>query len=260
MIRKPSEQRARPRPPALHPRPDMRTMGYEGKRGKGPIRQAPSLRSATADRQGRQEERGRDDVLRFAALGGLEEIGRNCSFFEYQNEIVIVDVGIQFPEEETPGIDYIIPNITYLASRKQDIRGIILTHGHYDHIAAIHYLIERLGNPVIYTSQFTKAMVEKRHEEFTNAPKLRFETMKEGSVAKISEHFTAKFFEIEHTIPEALGFVLETPAGNMASFGDFRLDIGRDGKPQRLEKFERLREMGIHTLFLDSTNADFQGQ
>ena len=239
MIRKPSEQRARQRPPALRPRPDMRTTETNRKSDK---------------------EKSKDDVLRFVALGGLEEIGRNCSFFEYRNEIVIVDVGNQFPEEETPGIDYIIPNITYLASRAQDIRGIILTHGHYDHIAAIHYLIERLGNPVIYTSQFTKAMVEKRHEEFTNAPKLRFEVMKEGSVAKISEHFTAKFFEIEHTIPEALGFVLETPAGNMASFGDFRLDIGRDGKPQRLEKFERLREMGIHTLFLDSTNAEFQGQ
>lgn len=194
--------------------------------------------------------------LRFAALGGLEEIGRNCSFFEYKNEIVIVDVGIQFPEEETPGIDYIIPNITYLEGRKQDIRGILLTHGHYDHIAAIHYLIEKLGNPTIYTSKFTKAMVEKRHEEFTNAPKLQFEVVTEGSVAQISEHFRADFFEIEHTIPEALGFILDTPAGKMVSFGDFRLDIGKDGKPVHMKTFERIGAMGVHSLFLDSTGAD----
>lgn len=197
-------------------------------------------------------------VLRFAALGGLEEIGRNCSFFEYGDEIVIIDVGIQFPEEETPGIDYIIPNVTYLEERKEHIRGIILTHGHYDHIAAIHYLMEKLGNPLIYSSQFTKAMVEKRHEEFTNVPKLQFEVVKEGSVVTISDHFKAEFLEIEHTIPEALGFVLDTPAGKMVSFGDFRLDIGKDGTPEQMDVFARLGTMGIHTLFLDSTNADIQ--
>ncbi len=197
--------------------------------------------------------------LRFVPLGGLEEIGRNCSYYEYKNEIVIVDVGIQFPEEETPGIDYIIPNIAALEARKQDIRGIILTHGHYDHIAAIHYLVGRLGNPMIYTSQFTRAMVEKRHEEFTNAPKLRFETVTGGSKIRIGEYFNAEFLNIEHTIPEALGFVLKTPVGNMASFGDFRLDIGRDGTPKNMEKFEKLGQMGIHSLFLDSTNADYAG-
>lgn len=197
--------------------------------------------------------------MRFVPLGGLEEIGRNCSFFEYKNEIVIVDVGIQFPEEETPGIDYIIPNVSYLAERKQDIRGIILTHGHYDHIAAIHYLIEKLGNPMIYTAKFTKAMVEKRHEEFTNAPKLNFQVIEHGSEVKLGEHFSAKFFDVEHTIPEAMGFILNTPAGKMASFGDFRLDIGKDGKPQNLEVFEALGKEHIHTLFMDSTNADYAG-
>ncbi len=202
---------------------------------------------------------GGEQPLRFVPLGGLEEIGRNCSFFEYKDEIVVVDVGIQFPEETTPGIDYIIPNVSYLEARKQNIRGIILTHGHYDHIAAIHYLIEKLGNPTIYTSRFTRAMVEKRHEEFTNVPKLKFETVAEGSSAQISPHFLARFFTIEHTIPEALGFVLHTPAGNMASFGDFRLEVNKDGVPQKLEVFEKLGAMGIHTLFLDSTNAEFPG-
>lgn len=202
------------------------------------------------------EEKG---AVRFAALGGMEEIGRNCSFFEYENEIVIIDVGIQFPEEETPGIDYIIPNATYLEAKKKNIRGIILTHGHYDHIAAIHYLIEKFGNPIIYTSPFTKAIVEKRHEEFTNAPKLKFQTVKPGEKTKISEHFEAEFFEVGHTIPESMGFILKTPVGNMASFGDFRLETNLKGEPQDLETFEKLGKIGIHSVFMDATNAEFPG-
>ncbi len=198
-------------------------------------------------------------ILRFVPLGGLEEVGRNCSFFEYKNQIVVVDVGIQFPEEETPGVDYIIPNVTYLEEKKNSVAGIILTHGHYDHIAAIHYLIEKLGNPVIYTSEFTKAIVSRRHEEFPNAPKLRFVTVKEGSKVKISEDFSAEFFAVEHTIPEAYGFSLETPVGKMVNFGDFRVDYTEDGKPQHLDLFERIGKSGIHTLFVDSTNADIPG-
>lgn len=201
----------------------------------------------------------RENQLHFIPLGGLEEIGRNCSYFEYGNEIVIVDVGIQFPEEATPGIDYIIPNVASLEHRKHDIKAIILTHGHYDHIAAIHYLIEKLGNPPILTSNFTKAMVEKRHEEFTSAPKLHFITVKDGSKIPVSEHLVAEFFAVGHTIPEALGFILHTPAGKMVNFGDFRLDIDREGKPTNLEIFHRLAKEGIHSIFMDSTNADFPG-
>lgn len=199
------------------------------------------------------------DHVRFAALGGMEEIGRNCSFFEYKNEIVIIDVGIQFPEEATPGIDYIIPNATYIETKKKNVRGIILTHGHYDHIAAIHYLIEKFGNPIIYTSPFTKAIVEKRHEEFTNAPKLNFQTVSDGSKVKISDSFEAEFFDVGHTIPESLGFILKTPVGNMASFGDFRLETDRNNKPQDMETFEALGKKDIHSLFLDATNAEFPG-
>lgn len=201
----------------------------------------------------------KESEVRFVPLGGLEEIGRNCSFFEHKDEIVVIDVGIQFPEEETPGIDYIIPNVSYLESKKGHVRGIILTHGHYDHIAAIHYLLERLGNPIIYTSPFTKAMVEKRHEEFPNAPKLAFQVVKDGDRVTISDHFSAEFFSVEHTIPESLGFVLETPAGKMVSFGDFRLEVNKKGEPQHLEVFEKVGTKGIHTVFVDSTNADFEG-
>lgn len=205
-------------------------------------------------------EKKPDAVLRFVPLGGLEEIGRNCAFFEYGNEIIIVDVGIQFPEEETPGIDYIIPNVTYLEPKKNNIKGIILTHGHYDHIHALPYLIEKLGNPIIYCVEITKALIERRFVEFPNLPKPRIQVVKGGDHFNLSENFSADFFYVDHTIPDATGFMLKTPAGNMAHFGDFRIEYNRGGEPQELETFERLGKMNIHTVFIDSTNADFEGR
>ncbi|MEK7651232.1 MAG: ribonuclease J [Patescibacteria group bacterium] len=195
------------------------------------------------------------DSVRFVPLGGLEEVGRNCSFFEYKDEIIIVDVGIQFPEETTPGVDYIIPNIEYLEKNKDKIKAILLTHGHYDHIAAIHYVVGKIANPLIYTADFTKAVVEKRHLEFINAPKLRFDVVKHGDKRVLSEHFEAEFFNVDHTIPDALGFLLKTPAGNMAHLGDFRLRIDKNGKPLDTEVYENLGKRNIHSIFLDCTNS-----
>ncbi|MEK7611904.1 MAG: ribonuclease J [Patescibacteria group bacterium] len=206
--------------------------------------------------QKKDEIKKDENAVRFIPLGGLEEVGRNCSLLEYKDEIIVIDVGIQFPEEETPGIDYIIPNITYLEPRKQNIRGIIFTHGHYDHIHALPYLLEKLGNPVIYTAPFTKALIEKRLVEFPNLPKAKFIIIKNGDRFKISENFEAEFFDISHTIYDAMGMIIHSPAGKLVHFGDFRLDIDRNGKPVNLETFERLGKMGdIHTIFLDSTNA-----
>lgn len=200
-----------------------------------------------------------EDVLRFVPLGGLEEIGRNCSFYEYKDEIVIIDVGIQFPEEDTPGIDYIIPNATYLKENKHKIRGIFLTHGHFDHIAAIHYVAEKIGNPMIYTADFTKMMVEKRHQEFVNAPKLVFNVVKHGDHVKLGKYFEADFFNVDHTIPDALGFTLHTPVGKMVSFGDFRVKTNKNIEPIELEVFEKLGKEDVHTVFIDSTNALREG-
>ncbi len=216
----------------------------------------PHPRTASVGTEPRpKRESHTEDALRFVPLGGLEEVGRNCAFFEYKNDIVVVDVGIQFPEEETPGIDYIIPNVASLEGKKQNIRALVFTHGHYDHIHALPYLLERLGNPVIYTAALTKAMIEKRLAEFPNLPKARIIEVKPGEKVKISDNLEAEFFAISHTIFDAMGFILHTPVGRMVHFGDFRLDIDKDGKPMNLEIFERLGTMDIHTIFLDSTNS-----
>lgn len=207
----------------------------------------------------RDQLAGKQDVLNFVPLGGLEEIGRNCSFFEYKNEIIVIDMGIQFPEEATPGVDYIIPNVSYLESKKQNVRGIILTHGHYDHIHALPYLIGKIGNPIIYTAALTKAIIERRFQEFPNLPKPRFQIVKDGDKMKLSENFEAEFFAISHTIPDSTGFILNTPIGKMVHFGDFRLDIDKNGEPINLEIFEKIGKMGAHSIFLDSTNASREG-
>jgi ribonuclease J len=199
------------------------------------------------------------DAVRFVPLGGMEEIGRNCMFFEYKNEIIVVDAGLQFPEEETPGIDYIIPNTTYLEKKKENVHAIILTHGHYDHIGALPYVAQKLGNPPIYATSITKAIVERRQEDFPNAPKLNVITIKNGDEIKLSNNFTAFFFGVPHTIPESTAVLLKTPAGNIVNFGDFRIDYNEKGEPQNLEEFERVGQMGIHTFLIESTNAEKPG-
>ncbi len=177
---------------------------------------------------------GNPDALRFVPLGGLEEVGRNCMFLEYKDEIVLIDVGLQFPEDETPGIDYIIPNVQYLEKKKQNIIGIVLTHGHYDHIGALPHLLEKLGNPPIYTTSITKAIIEKRQDDFPNSPKMKIQVVKGGDELKLSNYFDAVFFGVPHTIPETTGVLMKTPIGNVVHFADFRVDYNDAGEPQGL--------------------------
>jgi ribonuclease J len=199
------------------------------------------------------------EVVRFCALGGLEEIGRNMMFLEYKDEILIIDMGLQFPEEETPGIDYIIPNTTYLEMKKEKIKGVVITHGHYDHIGAIPYLLERLGNPKIYTAELTKEIIENRQNEFPNTPKLIFDIVKPGESRQISEHFKLDFFSVEHNIPEGLAFIIHTPIGKVVHPGEFKFDYDEDGNPKGMDIWENIGKEKIHTLMLDSTAVEVPG-
>ncbi len=197
--------------------------------------------------------------LKFVPLGGLEEIGRNMMFFEYQNEIVAIDAGLQFPEEETPGIDFIIPNVSYLESKKANIQALIITHAHYDHIGAIPYIIQKLGNPPIYCTSLTKALIEKRQEDFPNLPKLNIIIVKNGDIVKLSNHFEAEFFGIAHTIPESTAVFLKTPVGNIVNLGDFKIEYDAHGHPEDTADLERIGKKGVHVFTIDSTNADKPG-
>lgn len=199
------------------------------------------------------------DSLRFIPLGGLEEIGRNMMVLEYKDEILVIDAGLQFPEEETPGIDYIIPNTAYLEERRQNIKGLVITHGHYDHIGALPHVLEKMGNPTIYTTRLSKEIILKRQEEFKNAPKPIFEIITGGETRQISKNFAITFFNVVHNIPDGTGMIIRTPVGNIVHPGEFKFDYDANGKPMGLDTWEMVGKEGIHTLMLDSTGAETPG-
>jgi len=200
------------------------------------------------------------EVVRFVPLGGLEEVGRNMMFFEYKDEIVIIDAGLQFGEEETPGIDYIIPNTTYLEENRDRVKALIITHAHLAHIGAIPHIMDKIGNPPIYATALSRAIIKRRQEEHQNGPRLNFILIKSGETHKISENFTVDFFGGSHTIPDAVGVLLKTPVGNFCNLGDFRVDYDIKGRARGIEKFKEVAERGVQALFMDSTGAEKPGR
>ena len=197
--------------------------------------------------------------LRIIPLGGLEEVGRNMTVFEYGNDIIIIDMGLQFPEEDMPGIDYIIPNTAYLKEKRDKIRGVVITHGHYDHIGAIPHSIGRLGNPPIYTAPLTKGMILKRQEDFPNSPKLDIHEVKITDKIKLG-CFKVEFFHINHNIPDSMGLAIETPIGLIIHTGDFKFDHSPiNEKPADLAKITQLGQKGVLLLMSDSTDSEVPG-
>jgi len=169
-------------------------------------------------------------VLRIIPIGGCEEVGRNMTIYEYENDIVIHDMGLQFPEENMPGIDYIVPNIKYLRGKEKKIRGVVFSHGHLDHIGAAPLLLEQLGYPPIISRPLTLAMLKDRQEDFKKgtAKNLKLITVKGmNDVIKLG-NFTLKFFQVEHSIMDSVGTVLETPAGTALHPGDWTMERQED--------------------------------
>lgn len=201
------------------------------------------------------------DKLRIIALGGLGEIGKNCYLLEYKDDIILIDAGIMFPEYDMPGIDFLIPNTEYLEGKKDKLRGLLLTHGHLDHVGAIPYLQNKLGNPDIYTAALTKGIVLKRHAEFSHLPKLPIHVVKSGDVVKLGDYFEVEFFHMNHNIPDDLGIMVRTPVGNIIHTADFKFDPNPvNDKPVDLENLKTFGDEGILALLCDSTDAETPGK
>lgn len=199
------------------------------------------------------------DRLRIIPLGGLEEIGRNMTIFEYNDDIVIVDCGMMFPDEKMMGVDYIVPDVDYLKNKKKNIRGMIITHGHMDHIGAIPQILPAIGNPPIYTTGLTRAMILKRHEEYKELPPLNIKQVRKVDRFKLGA-FDIEFFHVNHSIPDAVGLVLRTPVGNIMHTGDFKFDHSPVGDvPADIAKIARLGSEGILALMSDSTDSQKPG-
>jgi len=199
--------------------------------------------------------------LRIIFFGGLGEVGRNMILFEWQGKILICDMGFRLPEEGMPGIDYIIPNIGYLKGKEKNILGLVFTHGHYDHIGAIPYLIEKVWHPNlrIFASPLTRGIILKREEDFSNLPKLEISEVKDGSIVKLGP-FRVEFFKQNHNIPDNLGLFVQTPIGNILHTSDFKFDPNPvNDLPTN---FQRLKELGKRKILLmmsDSTGAEEEG-
>jgi ribonuclease J len=193
-------------------------------------------------------------------LGGLEEVGRNMTVMEYEDDIIIIDMGLQFPEEDMLGIDYIIPNISYLENKIDKIRGVIITHGHYDHTGAIPHLIGRLGNPPIYTGVLTAGLINKRQVEFRQAPKLNIIKIEEKSEIKLGRNFAINFLRVNHSIPDCFAAIIKTPAGVVIHTGDFKIDYSPvNDKPADLNRIAQLGGAGVLLLMSDSTDSTHPG-
>lgn len=199
------------------------------------------------------------DAVRIIPLGGVEEIGRNMTLIEYKNDIVVIDAGLQFSEEDTPGIDYILPNTKYLEERKGKIRAMIVTHGHLDHIGGIPYVMDRIGNPPLYTRKLTGLMIEKRQFEFPDKPKLDIRTVESNEAIKLGE-LNIRFFSVTHTIPDSMGIIIDTPYGMIVTPGDFKLSH-TDGvvDPREEESYSVFDKEKVLMLIAESTNIENPG-
>lgn len=194
-------------------------------------------------------------VLRAIPLGGLDEVGKNMMVFEYEQDVVIVDAGFQFPEEDMLGIDYVIPDISYLENRTERIRGLIITHGHLDHIGAIPYILPKLNFPPVYATRLTLGLIRKRLEEFGIKEKARLHEI-DPAKQNILGRFKADWFRVNHSIPDGVGVILHTPAGIVVHTGDFKFDYTPAfQRPADYTKIAALGSQNVVALFSDSTNA-----
>ena len=200
------------------------------------------------------------DSIRIIPLGGVEEIGKNMTAIEYGNDIIVIDIGFQFKDESTPGIDYILPNTKYLEERKGKIRAVIITHGHLDHIGGIPYVMPRIGNPPLYTRLLTSVLIKRRQEEFPHEQPLDIKIVEKDESLTLGG-LKIKFFAVTHTIPDAMGVIVQTPYGSIVHTGDLKLDHV-DGVPTDDEEAEydkKFKKENVLLLMADSTNVENPG-
>lgn len=236
---------------------------------KQKVSRRPSLRTTLRQRRNAKNSAQQRDTrpipplapgnIRVVPIGGVEEVGKNMTAIELNDEIIIVDAGFQFSNDATPGIDYILPNTAYLEERKDKIRGIFITHGHLDHIGAIPYVLEKLGNPPIYSRQFGSMMIQRKMEDFPHLPKPEIRVI-DGDEVITAGNIRVETFAISHTIPDSMGVIINTPYGDVVVIEDVRVD-NVDGIPtqEEINQYKRFKGRNILMLTMDSTSIEKPG-
>lgn len=200
-----------------------------------------------------------NDKLMIFALGGVGEIGKNMYVVQYANDIVVVDAGLKFPEEDMLGIDIVIPDISYLTENRDKVRGIVLTHGHEDHIGGLPYVLKNLNVPV-YGTRLTLGLVENKLKEANLLGETKRILINEDSVIDLGTSLQVTFFRTNHSIPDSVGVCIETPEGNVVHTGDFKFDhTPVNGQYANLHRMAEIGQKGVLALMSDSTNAEKPG-
>ena len=196
--------------------------------------------------------------LRIIPLGGLGEVGKNMMAYEFAGDIIVVDAGIMFPENDMLGVDYIIPDFEYLTKRADRVRGLIITHGHEDHIGAIQHFISQVNVP-IYATPLTRGLIEAKLFRNNSQHKAHFKTIQAGESSNIGP-FKVEYFHVSHSIPDAVSLAITTPAGLIIHMSDFKFDATPvDGWPTDFAKLAEFATRGVDLLLSDSTNAERPG-
>jgi ribonuclease J len=200
----------------------------------------------------------RRSKVRVIPLGGLGEIGRNMMAIEYEEQIVVVDAGLMFPEEEMLGVDLVLPDVTYLIERKEKVLAFLLTHGHEDHVGALPYVLPRVSAP-LYGSRLTLGLVKNKLKEHKLASAVEMHEVKAGDVIELPP-FKVEFIHVAHSIPDTTALAIETPAGMIVHSGDFKMDqTPVDGQPTDMARLSHYGNRGVMLLMSDSTNAEREG-
>ena len=208
--------------------------------------------------RGEASERSKSGKLKVISLGGLEEIGKNMTVLEYGNDIIVIDSGMGFPDEDMLGIDLVIPYISYLIKNADKIRGILITHGHEDHIGAIPYVLQEINVP-IYGTRLSLGIIEGKLEEKSPGYEPELYTVEAGDVLSLGV-FKAEFIHVNHSIADACAISIKTPVGTVFHTGDFKLDVSPiDGKMMDLTRIGEIGKAGVELLLCESTNAERSG-
>ncbi len=197
--------------------------------------------------------------LKIIPLGGLHEIGKNITVFEYENEMIVVDCGLSFPEDDMLGIDLVIPDITYLEKNVEKIKGLIITHGHEDHIGSVPYLLKKINIP-IYAPRLAAGLIRNKLEEHKLLRSTKLTEVMQGETLTLGKNFKVEFIRSSHSIPDSVMLAITTPAGTVLHTGDFKIDYTPiDGKLMDFGRIAELGNQGILALMSDSTNAERKG-
>jgi len=197
------------------------------------------------------------DSVKIIPLGGLDGIGKNMQLIQYKDEIIIIDAGMMFPDETMPGIDKVIPDMTYISENKDKVKAIILTHGHEDHIGALSFLFDEINVP-IYATKFTMALAENRLKGYQKK-QIKKNIIKSRDVVQIGS-FSIEFIQVNHSVPDGVGLAIKTPAGTIVHSGDFKIDFNAiDNRVIDLNRFAEIGDKGVLVFLSDSTNAEKAG-